>query len=92
MASHRPEEAPNPPGASHRVTSEPLKKKDPITDVPDVRDGTNSQQQAFDQLINAAYAKWLEQPRRGFNTVKLNISVQLFKQTLLYAYELDCTF
>jgi len=27
LASHRPEEAPNPPGASHRVTSEPLKKK-----------------------------------------------------------------
>ena len=26
LASHRPEEAPNPPGASHRVTSEPLKK------------------------------------------------------------------
>jgi len=23
LASHRPEEAPNPPGASHRVTSEP---------------------------------------------------------------------
>jgi len=36
-------------------------------DVLDVRDGTDSQQQAFDQLINAAYAKWLEQPRRGFN-------------------------
>jgi len=36
-------------------------------DVPDVRDGTDSQQQAFDQLINAAYAKWLEHPRRGFN-------------------------
>ena len=31
LASHRPEEAPNPPGASHRVTSEPLKKKNPIT-------------------------------------------------------------
>jgi len=27
LASHRPEEAPNPPGASHRVTSEPLKKE-----------------------------------------------------------------
>ena len=27
MASHRPEESPNPPGASHRVTSEPLKKR-----------------------------------------------------------------
>ena len=27
LASHRPEEAPNPPGASHRVTSESLKKK-----------------------------------------------------------------
>jgi len=27
LASHRPEEAPNPPGASHRVTSEPLKKR-----------------------------------------------------------------
>jgi len=27
LASHRPEEAQNPPGASHRVTSEPLKKK-----------------------------------------------------------------
>ena len=31
LASHRPEETPNPPGASHRVTSEPLKKKNPIT-------------------------------------------------------------
>ena len=33
LASHRPEEAQNPPGASHRVTSEPLKKrrKKPIT-------------------------------------------------------------
>ena len=30
LASHRPEEAPNPPGASHRVTSGPLKKKNPI--------------------------------------------------------------
>jgi len=27
LASHRPEEAQNPPGASHRVTSEPLKKE-----------------------------------------------------------------
>jgi len=27
LSSHRPEEAPNPPGASHRVTSEPLKKE-----------------------------------------------------------------
>ena len=27
LAIHRPEEAPNPPGASHRVTSEPLKKE-----------------------------------------------------------------
>ena len=32
FASHSTEEAPNPPGASHRVTSEPLKKKkNPIT-------------------------------------------------------------
>jgi len=30
MASHSTEEAQNPPGASHRVTSEPLKKKNPI--------------------------------------------------------------
>jgi len=29
VASHRPEEAPNPPGASHHVTSEPLKKEKP---------------------------------------------------------------
>jgi len=29
LASQRPEEAPNPPGASHRVTSEPLKKEKP---------------------------------------------------------------
>jgi len=29
LVSHRPEEAPNPPGASHRVTSEPLKKEKP---------------------------------------------------------------
>jgi len=29
LASHRPEEAPNPPGASHCVTSEPLKKEKP---------------------------------------------------------------
>jgi len=36
-------------------------------DVLDVRDGTGSQQQALDQLINAAYAKWLEQPTRGFS-------------------------
>jgi len=27
LASHRPEEAPNPPGVSNRVTSEPLKRK-----------------------------------------------------------------
>jgi len=27
LASYRPEEAQNPPGASHRVTSEPLKKE-----------------------------------------------------------------
>jgi len=27
LASHSTEEAPNPPGASHRVTSEPLKKR-----------------------------------------------------------------
>jgi len=27
LASYRPEEAPNPPGASHCVTSEPLKKR-----------------------------------------------------------------
>jgi len=31
LTSHRPEEAQNPPGASHRVTSEPLKKEKPIT-------------------------------------------------------------
>jgi len=31
LASHSTEEAPNPSGASHRVTSEPLKKKNPIT-------------------------------------------------------------
>jgi len=31
LASHRPEMASNPPGASHCVTSEPLKKKNPIT-------------------------------------------------------------
>ena len=29
LASHSPEEAQNPPGASHRVTSEPLKKEKP---------------------------------------------------------------
>jgi len=29
LASHRPEEAPNPPGASHCVTSEHLKKEKP---------------------------------------------------------------
>jgi len=29
LASHRPEEAQNPPGASHHVTSEPLKKEKP---------------------------------------------------------------
>jgi len=29
LASHKPEEAPHPPGASHRVTSEPLKKEKP---------------------------------------------------------------
>jgi len=29
LASHSTEKAPNPPGASHRVTSEPLKKKKP---------------------------------------------------------------
>jgi len=29
LASYRPEEAPNLPGASHRVTSEPLKKEKP---------------------------------------------------------------
>jgi hypothetical protein len=33
--------------------------------VPDVRDGTENQQQAWDELIKEAYAKWLEQPRRG---------------------------
>jgi len=27
LASHKPEEAQNPPGASHRVTSEPVKKR-----------------------------------------------------------------
>jgi len=31
LASHRLQEAANPPGASHRVTSEPLKKKNPTT-------------------------------------------------------------
>jgi len=34
LASHRPEEAPNPPGASHRVTSEPLKKEKPYHSGP----------------------------------------------------------
>ena len=29
VGRHRPEEAPNPQGASHRVTSEPLKKEKP---------------------------------------------------------------
>jgi len=29
LASHRPEKAQNPPGASHHVTSEPLKKEKP---------------------------------------------------------------
>jgi len=29
LASHRPEETPNTPGASHRVTSKPLKKEKP---------------------------------------------------------------
>jgi len=33
LASHRPEEAPNPPGASHRVTSEPLKKQKPYRPI-----------------------------------------------------------
>ena len=31
LASHSTEEAQNPPGTSHHVTSEPLKKKNPIT-------------------------------------------------------------
>jgi len=31
LASHSMEEAQNPPGASHHVTSEALKKKNPIT-------------------------------------------------------------
>jgi len=30
LASHCTEEAPNPPGTANRVTSEPLKKKNPI--------------------------------------------------------------
>ena len=31
LASHSTEEAQNPPSTSHRVTSEPLKKENPIT-------------------------------------------------------------
>jgi len=34
-------------------------------DVVDVRDGTDSEQQALNALIDNAYVKWLEQPRRG---------------------------
>jgi len=38
LASHSMEEAQNPPGASRRVTSEPLRKKNPITVGPAQRD------------------------------------------------------
>jgi len=38
LASHRPEEAPNPPSISHHVRSEPLRKKNPITVGPAQRD------------------------------------------------------
>ena len=37
-------------------------------DVPDVRDGNDSQQQASNTLIDKAYAKWQEKPRRGLIT------------------------
>lgn len=33
--------------------------------VVDVRDGTESEEQALHSLIDNAYVKWLEQPRRG---------------------------
>ena len=36
-------------------------------DVPEVRDGTDSQQQASNALIDKAYTKWQEKRRRGQN-------------------------
>ena len=34
-------------------------------EVPDVRDCSDVEQQAWNALLDKAYAKWLEQPRRG---------------------------
>ena len=34
-------------------------------EVPDVRDGSDNEQQAWNVLLDKAYAKWLEHPRRG---------------------------
>jgi len=51
LASHRPEEAQNPPGASHRVTSEPLKKKNPITVGRAQRDSPTQQAGLYKSCI-----------------------------------------
>ena len=34
-------------------------------EIPDVRDGSDVEQQAWNALLDKTYAKWLEQPRRG---------------------------
>jgi len=51
LASHRPEEAPNPPGASHHVTSEPLKKEKPYHSV-----SSPARQSPTQQAIVGPYA------------------------------------
>jgi len=51
LASHRPEEAPNPPGASHCVTSVPLKKKNPITVGSPARQSPTQQAGLYKSLV-----------------------------------------
>jgi len=76
LASHKPEEAPNPPGASHRVTSEPLKKEKPVKNlsVPVV---------SVFQLISQSSLKPLVRPVTGaqqtheYSVVKLAVQLTL---------------
>jgi len=66
LASHSTEEAPNPPGTSHRLTSEPLKNKNPITVGGAPRDKAPHTQQAG--LYKSCIELWIVQQQMLHNT------------------------
>jgi len=69
LASHRPEEAPNPQGASHRVTSEPLKKEKPYhSGSSPGRQSPTQQADLYKSCIDRATIDIVMQQQRLHNT------------------------